>query len=145
MRRETIVDILARVDLLGNCWIWEGRLTTNPRGGGYGHTDYRGRKQYVHRIVYEALVGPIPQGLTLDHRCTNKACCNPDHLEPVTVQENILRSDSVGAQHERATHCPHGHEYDEANTLILKSKYGKGFRRDCRACHARRRAESRIR
>lgn len=70
------------------CWLWLG--SKDPRG--YG-VCYRapGRSTTVHRDAYEHLVGPIPEGLTLDHLCRTRACVNPAHLEPVTLLENVRR------------------------------------------------------
>ena len=73
----------------GFCWYWTGQ--TNGR---YGHLR-AGRSDrtriYAHRWAYEQLVGPIPAGLEIDHLCFNVLCVNPDHLEPVTTEENIER------------------------------------------------------
>jgi hypothetical protein len=57
------------------------------------------------------LIGPIPDGLQLDHLCRNKACCNPMHLEPVTARENQRRADIALGIRSAATHCPQGHPY----------------------------------
>jgi HNH endonuclease len=73
------------------CWLWSGARTA----AGYGARWLDGRTRYVHRLSYEALVGPIPEGLTIDHLCHNRACCNPAHMEVVTRSENGRR----GAQH----------------------------------------------
>lgn len=77
----------ARVDRSGGlfaCWPWTG-----PTVRGYGRL--HGRRA-THRVAYELLVGPIAEGLTLDHLCRNKLCANPAHLEPVTLAENIRRA-----------------------------------------------------
>jgi hypothetical protein len=71
----------------GFCWEWTGSLMTD----GYGQKCHGGRYVAAHRLVYEALVGPVPEGLELDHLCGNPSCVNPDHLEPVTHQENMRR------------------------------------------------------
>ena len=83
------------------CWLWTGRTTKN----GYGLANHEvafdpyylngrlmgGRKTVSHRIVYEILVGPIPDGLQIDHLCRATSCCNPAHLEPVTASVNMFR------------------------------------------------------
>lgn len=106
------------------CWLWTGALTW-----GYGTTWWDGAVRRAHRVVYELLVGPIPEGLELDHvqarGCTSKACVNPDHLEPVTHAENMARADRGAIVEQRAkTTCPEGHPYDDLTP---------GARR-CRTC-----------
>ncbi len=70
------------------CWLW----TANA--GRYGHGVFHDGRRSVkaYRWAYEHLVGPIPDGLTIDHLCRTPACVNPAHLEPVTMSENIRRS-----------------------------------------------------
>lgn len=70
------------------CWVLSIKDRTR---GGYSLLRFRGRHGLAHRMTYEHLVGPIPEGLVLDHLCRNRACCNPDHLEPVSLRENLLR------------------------------------------------------
>ena len=104
------------------CWEWQGRLQE-----GYGH-HHEGR---AHRVVYEALVEPIPEGLELDHLCENKCCVNPAHLEPVTHEENMRRAGQKISEALRAkTHCKRGHEYSPENTYI---RPGAGTRM-CKEC-----------
>jgi len=72
--------------------------------------------------------GPIPEGLDLDHLCRNRWCVNPEHVEPVTRRENLIRGQTTIAQNVSKTHCPAGHAYDETNTY-----YYRGMRQ-CRIC-----------
>ena len=111
------------------CWEWTG--ATNGRG--YG-TIRKGRAVdgmvYAHRVMYEELIGPIPDDLEIDHLCRNRSCVNPEHLEPVTAQENVLRGDTIAAHNVAKTHCPSGHPYSGDNLYV----YPSGDRR-CMACH----------
>jgi hypothetical protein len=101
------------------CWIWTG----SHDGDGYGRHYLNGSPCGAHRFAYELLVGPIPDGLVIDHLCRVRNCVNPAHMEPVTNAENVRRGGcSI------RTHCPQGHPYDEANTRVALG------RRHCRAC-----------
>lgn len=110
------------------CWIFTG--CTDPHG--YGHIGFAtGETGLVHRLVYEFYVGPIPDGYHIDHLCKVPSCCNPQHLEAVTPQENYRRSDSPSAINSRKSHCPRGHEYDY--TIATRNT------RICRTCKNERR------
>ena len=115
------------------CWLWTG----HTRRGYGGFRD--GREVAAHRWAYERCVGPIPDGLQLDHLCRTRACVRPAHMEPVTARENILRGAGLAAQRARATHCPKGHEYTAANT------YARNRHRYCKRCHNELRVEARKR
>lgn len=93
------------------CHAWAGNLTPE----GYGTLVYEGRPWFAHRVAYELLVGSIPEGMTLDHLCRNRACVNVEHLEPVTMKENILRGTSPSAENARKTHCVRGHPFAGEN------------------------------
>lgn len=80
------------------CWEWNASRTPD----GYGVVSYpprSGRTRNVHRVVYELLIGPIPEGLTIDHLCRVRHCVNPAHLDPCTHQMNCRR----GKIHRRYT------------------------------------------
>lgn len=123
-----------------DCWIWHGTRD----GNGYGQLTmkdgpYRRKMVGAHRLSYEINVGPIPEGLVLDHLCRNPGCVNPEHLEPVTFQENIRRGKRPVIRRPRKTHCKRGHEFTPENTYITK----QGHQR-CRACkrlHERQRRQ----
>ena len=127
----------------GGCIIWTGHLNAN----GYGTTSVDGLPRLVHRVAYELLVGPIPDGMPLDHTCHNRdascpggktclhrRCFNPGHLEAVTQRENVLRSlHSLTGANARKTRCHVGHPFDEANTY-----YDPRGGRKCRQCDRNR-------
>ena len=125
----------AKVDKSGpnGCWIWTAALSR-----GYGKFGINGGTKSAHRLSYESLVGPIPEGLQLDHLCRTPACVNPDHLEAVTGRVNILRSTSPAALHAVKTHCPQGHPYDEQNTSHYR---GLRYCDTCRKAHSMRSKE----
>lgn len=103
------------------CWIWTGGRHEN----GYGRFWDGSAVVPSHRVVYELLVGSIPDGFHLDHLCRRPPCVNPEHLEPVTRLENLRRGIHVNRE---KTHCPAGHAYDDLNTYI------ENGRRHCRIC-----------
>lgn len=118
------VGIDAKLTFRDGCWTWNGSRTSN----GYGRVRRVQKLWSVHRYVYELLLGPVPEGLVLDHLCRNRACCNPAHLEPVTFRENVLRGEGPAALHARKTHCLRGHALTAENLIP-----GRGYRQ-CRIC-----------
>jgi hypothetical protein len=112
------------------CWIWSRAFN----GAGYPSTMWlNGKVVLAHRASYLIFKGPIPDGLEIDHLCRDKRCVNPEHLEAVTRQTNLLRGTGFAARHARQTHCKRGHEFTDANTYI--SARGE---RVCRTCRAAR-------
>jgi hypothetical protein len=79
---------------LGQCWLWLGARI--PKG--YGTIgDENSDTIYAHRAGYEIQVGPIPEGLVLDHLCRNPSCVRGTHLQAVTQRENYLRGEHPSA------------------------------------------------
>lgn len=129
--RTTTGTLSLRRGAPGPCQLWTGATNRD----GYGRIWADGRAATTHRIAYELTHGPIPAGLELDHRCGVRACCNPDHTEPVTHRENVLRSTNHVAELAARTHCCRGHEL--AGDNLIRRPNGT---RQCRACRNGRRA-----
>jgi hypothetical protein len=123
---------MSKVVVVEDCWEWVG---------------YRDREGYgkmggacAHRVSYELFIGPIPDGLTIDHLCRNPGCVKPSHLEAVPIRVNVLRGvNNACAVNARKTHCKHGHEFTTENTY--RSKLGRCCRK-C-VCDSQRRYQSR--
>jgi hypothetical protein len=112
------------------CHIWVGGSLK-----GYGLVWVNGTMRYVHRVRWEAVHGPVPKGLPLDHFvCNNPGCCNPDHVRPATHRENVLRGDGPASRNAAKAHCKRGHSLLDPANLVASSLrlYGK---RICRTCH----------
>lgn len=111
------------------CWEWVG----SRDGHGYGQARRRGSQKTVgaHVYMWEQKNGPVPEGLELDHfYCNNPPCCNPDHVEPVTHHENVLRSATcTSSTNARKTHCIRGHAFSGSNLIFDV----RGHRK-CRQC-----------
>jgi hypothetical protein len=111
------------------CWEWQGwRNSAN-----YGYLSVDGRDQCAHRVSYEALVGPIPDGLELDHLCTNPPCINPAHLEAVTHAENQRRIATRQVTCRRA-----GHDWTDPNNVRVRPN-GRRWCAECDRQDQRRR------
>ena len=136
-------NLWKKVRPTGFCWEW----TANRCRKGYGRFNLGGKQQQAHRVVYEVLVGLIPEGLEIDHLCRNKACVNPDHLEPVTGSENMKRVPGkpfwVFSGKHVTGFCRQGHEYTDENTYTYPD--GRTECRTCKRAHKRRqRAEDEV-
>lgn len=127
----------------GDCWYWDGHVSAKGYGSfGLTGPERRGKMQ-AHRWSYEYFCAPIPDGLTIDHlchtadnscqggdNCPHRRCVNPWHMEPVPAEVNKGRSRlSISAINKAKTCCKRGHEFNEANTMLLPN----GGRR-CRPC-----------
>lgn len=112
-----------------DCWEWVGGARNVA---GYGVFSIDKAMRQAHRVAYELTVGPIPDGLTIDHRCPTKHCVNPAHMEVVTRGENGRRGNLERRVYIRATHCCRGHELSGDN--VREGAHGPS----CRACGALR-------
>lgn len=121
----------AKVEKTDTCWLW----TAARSDTGYGSFAFRRDAiRNAHKVAYEMLIGPVPEGLQLDHLCRVRHCVNPAHLEPVTARENGRRGTGLQAIHAKKTHCIHGHEFTEENTYWRPDVHG----RSCRTCKRER-------
>ena len=132
-RRRPVEDrFWEKVEPTGFCWLW----TATTCQAGYGRFWLDGRLEGAHRVAYELMVGPIPDGLHIDHLCRIPACVNPDHLEPVEPAENTRRGyvglipgKIRGDQQRAKTHCPHGHPFAGDNLYVSPRGH-----RTCKTC-----------
>ena len=122
-----------RVLVTDGCWLWR-----TPREDGYGRIQIGWTRKRAHVWTWEAINGPVPEGLVLDHLCRNRACVRLDHLRAVTPRDNTHAPGSlaIAKAHADRTHCPKSHPYSEENTRVAAGK------RRCRTCiNAARRAK----
>lgn len=120
-----------------DCWMWTASVSQSGYSTFWGGSD-RG-KVHGHRFVYELEVGPIPEGMTIDHLCGQPLCVNPAHLEAVTQRENILRArNGLAAANARKTSCQAGHPFVPENTYIRKGDNAR-ICRTCKLAQQRRR------
>jgi len=114
-----------KVDASGDCWSWSASVGSH----GYGQFRVWGDRTMVtaHRMAWTILVGPVPEGMTLDHLCRNRRCVNPDHLEVVTRGENIRRGYSPSTMARQSGVCGRGHSE-------WYTRPGPEGHRRCRTC-----------
>ena len=101
-----------RVNKTESCWLWLGAVSR-----GYGVANFNGKLRRAHRISWELVNGPIPDGLQIDHLCEVKLCVRPVHMETVTGRVNTLRCERAPAAiNLKKTHCPRNHPFDGADS-----------------------------
>lgn len=123
---QTCVVRLPLATAPGECYI--SIRQTTPEG--YARMNVRRKHKRVHRVAYEIIVGPIPEGYEPDHLCRQVLCWRPEHLEAVTQNENFRRSNAPAAVNLRKTHCNNGHEFTDENTY----RCPQSGRRRCLTC-----------
>lgn len=128
MDLEEFMKLVAPEPMSG-CWLWLGTLNR----GRYGVMAVNGKTWRAHRFAYETFKAPIGAGLTIDHLCRVTSCMNPDHMQPVTSEENSKRRWDV--QGRITTHCKKGHELTPENSILIGSGQSKGKKwKMCRRC-----------
>ncbi len=125
----------SKVEKTPTCWNWIGgkRRTKKLYYGVFGitHSYHNYETVTAHRFAYQLIKGPIPEGKELDHLCKNTLCVNPDHLEPVTHRENIMRGLSPKILGWGKPTCPQGHLFTEDNLAPYELSIGH---RKCLIC-----------
>jgi HNH endonuclease len=124
-----------KVEKTEACWLWTAHISPS----GYGIFKYDGTPKNAHRYAYQLLVGPIPEGLEIDHLCRVRNCVNPEHLEAVTHLENVRRGVYVAMPiltriNAEKTHCKYGHPFSGNNLIVRKYGNNGKTRRECRTC-----------
>jgi hypothetical protein len=116
------------------CLEWRaGTNSTSDHGRFYAGPERR--TVPAHCWAYERWVGPIPDGLQIDHLCKNQRCVNPFHLEAVTLLENLRRANAPAFRNAAKTHCKRGHEFTPENTYVPpRGSRGRAPGRVCRTC-----------
>lgn len=119
--RLSMLRFWSKVDKSGECWNW----TAYRNRDGYGRFYLNGSYVNAHRLAWVMHNGSIPDGLTVDHVCRNRACVKLSHLRLLTRGENVLAGTGYSGRNKRKQVCPRGHAYD----IVFKN--GKRW---CRAC-----------
>ena len=112
---------MSKLDI-DECMLW-ARGTTPSGYGNWTHL-IDGKRERAHRVMYKLLVGKIPEGMTIDHLCSNPPCINVDHMEVVTIQENIRRSTGISVVNRKKTTCKNGHPFTGDNLYVYKNMRG---------------------
>lgn len=120
---------------MSGCWPWIGATYNN----GYGRMRQLGKELKAHRVIYKEIKGELDDSMALDHLCRNRACVNPDHLQPVSHRLNCVRGNGPSGLNARKTQCKYGHQLDPVDLDSPTSK-----RRICVECNLMRNAKYRL-
>jgi hypothetical protein len=112
------------IDPATGCWLWQGAKTSKGRGC----VRIDGRTITTHKLFFTLLIGPVPDGMELHHKCEVKHCCNPEHLVPKTRLEHRRLHPGRRYANAEKTHCKNGHPFDADNTYL------HGGQRHCKEC-----------
>jgi hypothetical protein len=139
LRAKTVLLPCPNPKLLGQCRVWQGSKSSK----GYGRIYFNGRTHQIHRLAYERCGLVIPEGMQLDHLCRVRACWNPDHIEPVTNKQNVLRGVGISAQFAQRDRCKNGHIFTSENVIMRTGKRTGRRCLDCSKDWVKRRSEMR--
>jgi hypothetical protein len=124
---ERFLDKIEETDF--GCWLWQAGMYSNGYGAFYmEQSDGEWQLGLAHRAAYRLFVDEIPEGLTIDHLCRIRDCVNPEHLEVVTLAENLRRGKGMTAKWANRTHCEYGHPFSGDNLRIRRGH------RECVEC-----------
>lgn len=116
----------SKVQKTATCWYWMGNVSWR----GYGRFYLNGKNVQAHRFSF---YGEEMSGPDLDHLCRVRRCVNPEHLEPVTNRENLLRSPlTLPSVALAKTECPKGHPLTPENVYVRGGN--QSGQRRCRTC-----------
>ena len=116
------------------CWEWQG----SRRGDGYGQLYAQGKHHAAHRFSHWIATLETPP--VVRHKCDNRTCVNPHHLEGGTQSDNMKDTVERGRHYfANKTHCPLGHEYTEDNTYVRPNGH-----RECRSCRKARKDRDKV-
>lgn len=126
---EDLVRFESYILRTDGCHHWIGPLGR----GGYGRFGVMRKRILAHRFALMVAGRDLPPGLVCDHLCRNRTCVNVEHMEFVTIGENVLRGDTLSARNRAKTHCSKGHPLSGDNLLVLRGAWPG---RRCKACAA---------
>jgi len=132
MKKTTEERFWEKVEKTDGCWFWTGGVN----GSGYGSILHYGKAIKVHRFSYELSYGLIAETLEAHHKCGNKICVNPEHIQLIN---KVFHAQHHRQFRKKPIKCIHGHRYTLQNTYIDKRGY-----MTCKACKKKRNRRKRL-